>query len=241
MSTNPPRVTVTHGSFTHSNHPTTTTTTSSPTVRSSIDDYHDSSEVTVRKYALLPDIPTSTTHETSSLQTAPFYPKPKGRKQVFNHFAHSQRQQMPTVNRISDRSVINALDLDEDFPQGHCESSHRAATYTSPGERIISPIKRPSAPSPPTSAQIKRANADGLLNDDDYDDDEDDARYSRLDYEDSQIFNEHFYHYPPAIIMGNRHHQHPRHAQILQRHPAIIINDGYDELNSPLDCNEFEP
>lgn len=238
MSTNPPRLTVTHGSFTQSNHPNTTTTTS--IVRSPIDDYHDSSEITVRKYPLLPDIPTSTFHETSSMQTEPFYPKPRGRRQVFNHFAHTQRQQMPPVNKIPDRSVINALDLDEDFPQAHSESSHRAATYTSPGERIISPIKRPSAPSPPTSAQIKRANASGLLVDDEEEDDEyDDARYSRLDYDDSQIFNENFYHYPPPIIMdNNRHH---RHAQIIQQHPSIVINDGYDELNPSFDCNEFEP
>lgn len=255
MSTNPPRLPVTHPSFTQSNHPNITTTSTTPIVRSMIEDFHEvireqslfpsnhSPEVAVRKYSPLPNISTLSTSEILS-RTESSHPKTKAKKQIFNHFAHSQRQKLTAIHYSQNTSVINAMDLDEDLPQYSIESNHRAATYTSPGERIISPIKRPSAPSPPTSAQIHRANV--LLNNDDDEDDElEEMRSSRLDYEDSQLFNDHFYHYPPPIIMNNRRIDHynlsNRPAQSLDRNPTIVLNDGYDELNHPLDCNEYEP
>lgn len=256
MSTNPPRLTITHPSLSQSNHSNVTSTVPTPMSRSTIEDFHEGirepsnypPEVAVRKYSPLPNISTLSTNERLS-RTESSYPKSKAKKQIFNHFAHSQRQKLTAVHSSQNTSVINAMDLDEDLPQYSIESNHRAATYTSPGERIISPIKRPSAPSPPTSAQIQRANV--LFNNDEDEDDDDDfdeheeMHSSRLEYEDSQIFNENFYHYPPPIIMNNRRIDHynlsNRSTHNVDRNPTIVVNDGYDQFHHPLDRNDYEP
>jgi hypothetical protein len=216
----------------------TTTTTTIPISRSTIDDFREiireqafitptnSLDLSIKRYSPIPSISTS---ETCLI--------PK--RQIFNHFAPTQRAQLPSLSKRSMLPTMsNVMDLDEDLPQCNINIAHRAATYTSPGDRIISPIKRPSAPSPPTSAQIKRLGQTAFINDDD-DDEEDSQRCFGLTDDDSQLFNENFYHYHQPIIMTNHridHYNHNNpHRQLIEKHPTIIINDGHDELLHSLD------
>lgn len=66
------------------------------------------------------------------------------------NFSH----RLPALEKTINHSLQNTMDLDEDLPINPvCIGSHNQRNvYTSPGDRIISPIKRPQAPSPPTSA-----------------------------------------------------------------------------------------
>jgi hypothetical protein len=256
MSTHTPRLTIVNGSNTQLNHPNTNTTATIPTTHSTIDDFREiareqsfimpnsSMDVPVKKYPPLPEISIPSVNNTF-FRTESTLTQPKQttqiKKQIFNHFAPTQRAHLPTLNKRQNLLVTNAMDLDEDLPQCNTNSTHRAATYTSPGERIISPIKRPSAPSPPTSAQIKRLGAHSLIDDDDDDEERDDERYSHLDNEDSEFFNEHFSRYQQPIIMSNRRIDHYNHRiKILDRHPTIIINDGHEESIQTFDSNNFE-
>lgn len=87
------------------------------------------------------------------------------RKETLYHFAttstskinHSQR--LPSLENQINHSLQNAMDLDEDLPLSNEPNklNHRLI-YTSPGDRMISPIKRPQAPSPPASAYRKKNN-----------------------------------------------------------------------------------
>jgi hypothetical protein len=254
MSTHTPRLTIANGSNTQSNHLNITTTATIPTVHSTIDDFREiareqsfimpnnSTDVPIKKYPPLPDISmpsvNNTFFRTETTLTQPKQTIPV-KKQVFNHFASTQRAHLPSLNKRQNLPVTNAMDLDEDLPQCHTNPTHRAATYTSPGERIISPIKRPSAPSPPASAQIKRLGGHSLLADDE--EGQDDERYSQFDNEDSQYFNEHFARYQEPMIMNNRRIDHYNYRiPILERHPTIIINDGDDEFIQTFDANHFD-
>jgi hypothetical protein len=254
MSNHTPRLTIANGSNTQSHCPNTTTTATVPTAHSTIDDFREiareqsfvmpnnSNDVPIRRYPPLPDIlmPSinNTFFRTEATLTQTKQASPV-KKQVFNHFAPTQRAHLPALNKRQNLPVTNAMDLDEDLPQCHTNPTHRAATYTSPGERIISPIKRPSAPSPPTSAQIKRLGGHSFLNDDE--EGQDDERYSQFDNEDSQYFNEHFSRYQEPIIMNNRRIDHYNHRiPMLERHPVIIINDGHEEFIETFDSNNFE-
>ncbi|CAF1086178.1 unnamed protein product [Rotaria sp. Silwood1] len=261
-----PRLTMTNGSISQSNPPNTTTTATIPITRSTIDDFreivreqsfiipnntdHDSIDVPVKKYPPLPDItvPSNSTTNNTFFRTETILTPPKqteSKKQVFNHFAPTtQRVHLPALNkRHMLPTISNVMDLDEDLPQCTTNVANRAATYTSPGDRIISPIKRPSAPSPPTSAQIKRPGQNAF--DDDDEDEHDEEHYSGLEDDESQFFDEEFYRYHQPMIINHRriNHYNPnnRHSQIMGRNPTIIINDEYDESAHPLDSNNFEP
>ena len=254
MSNHTPRLTITNGSNTQSHHPNTTTTATIPTAHSTVDDFREiareqsfvmpnnSNDVPIKRYPPLPEISMPSINNTffrteaTLTQTKQMSP---AKKQVFNHFAPTQRAHLPALNKRQNLPVTNAMDLDEDLPQCHTNPTHRAATYTSPGERIISPIKRPSAPSPPTSAQIKRLGGHPFLNDDE--ERQDDESYSQFDNEDSQYFNEHFSRYQEPIIMNNRRIDHYNHRiPTHERHPVIIINDGHEEFIETFDSNHFE-
>jgi len=259
-----PRSTNLNGSTSQHHHAPSTTATI-PVVRSTIDDFreiireqsfiipnnsssdHNHIDVPIKKYPPLPDISMPSVNNTF-FRTETILSTPKqtqSKKQIFNHFAPTQRGQLPILNK---RHILptmsNVMDLDEDLPQCNTNITHRAATYTSPSDRIISPIKRPSAPSPPTSAQIKRLGQHSFV--DDGEEEQNNEHYSRFNDEDSQLFNEHFYHYQQPIIMANHridhyNHHHHRHAQMMNRHPTIIINDGHDETIQPFDSYDFEP
>jgi hypothetical protein len=74
------------------------------------------------------------------------------------HFSNSLKthttKRLPALDRHY--NLHQAMDLDEDLPVNPINpSTHQRVAYTSPGERIISPLKRPSAPSPPKSSYYK--------------------------------------------------------------------------------------
>ena len=261
-----PRLTITNGLISQQSHPNTTTTATIPFIRSTIDDFReivreqsfvipnhstsddDHIDVPVRKYPPLPDITVFNTNSTNNTfyRTETVLTSPKQietKKQVFNHFAPTQRGCLPALNK---RHVLpamsNEMDLNEDLPQCNVNGTNRAATYTSPGDRIISPIKRPPAPSPPTSAQIKRPSQNAF---EDGDEEEDEEHYSNLDDEDSQLFDERFSRYQQPIITRQHridHYSHNnRHSYNNESHPTIVINDGYDEPAHPLNSIDFEP
>jgi hypothetical protein len=257
-TTNAPRLTLINGSISHQNHPNTKTTATIPMIRSTIDDFREivreqsfitptnSMDVSIKKYPPLPDISVppinNTFFRTETCLTTPKQTQLK--KQIFNHFASTQRTHLPTLNKRHNLPTMsNVMDLDEDLPQCNINTTCRAATYTSPGDRIISPIKRPSAPSPPTSAQIKRLDHNSFV-DGSEEEKQNDECYSRFDDEDSQLFDQRFYHYQQPIIMSNRridHYNHNnRHTQMIEKRPTIIITSGHDDLVHPLDSYDFE-
>ncbi|CAF2920718.1 unnamed protein product [Rotaria sp. Silwood2] len=83
---------------------------------------------------------------------------------MFYHFAPTQRGHLPALNKCPILPIIsNVMDLDEDLLQCNTTIAHRTATYTSTSDRSMSLIKRPSAPSPPTSAQIKRPSQNAFV------------------------------------------------------------------------------
>lgn len=212
-------------------------------------------DVPVKKYPPLPDISvpnsSSTSHtffRTEAVLTTPKQNQPK--KQMFYHFAPAQRGHLPALNkRHVLPTMVNVMDLDEDLPQCNTTIAHRAATYTSPGDRVISPIKRPSAPSPPSSAQIKRAGQNAFVygdEDQDEEDEEDEENCSIVDDEDSQLFNERFYRYndQPITTMNQRidhYTMNSRYMTINDRQNTLTMDDQNDEPAHPLDSTEFEP
>ncbi|CAF2613967.1 unnamed protein product [Rotaria sp. Silwood2] len=264
-TTNTPRLTMTNGSISQQNHPNTTTTATMPIVRSTIDDFreivreqsfiipnntdHDSIDVPIKKYPPLPDItvPNNTSMNSTFFRTETILTQPKqteSKKQIFNHFAPTtQRVYLPALNkRHMLPTVSDVMDLDEDLPQCTTNTAYRAATYTSPGDRIISPIKRPSAPSPPASAQIKRPGQNAF---DGGEDEQDEEHCSGLEDDESQFFDDEYYRYHQPMIMNHRRINHyttnNRHPQTMGKNPTIIINDEYDDSAHPLDSNNFEP
>ena len=270
-----PRSTNHHASFSQHHHAPSTTATL-PVVRSTIDDFreiireqsfiipsHSSSsssdpnhlDVPVRKYPPLPDISTQHVHSSTNAfyRTETILTQPKSelpRKQMCFHFASVQPGHLPSLSkRPVPLAVTNAMDLDEDLPQCGNSIPQRAATYTSPGDRVISPIKRPSAPSPPASAQIKRAGQNAFVygeEEQDEEDEDDEENCSALDDDESQLFDEHFYHYTrQPITMVNRridhYNPHSRYFQINQRQDTLIIDGDQDDGAHPLDSLDLEP
>jgi hypothetical protein len=247
---NTPRLTITNGSSSQQNHPNTTTTATIPIIRSTIDDFreivreqsfinpnhsttsdhHHHIDVPIKKYPPLPDItiPSMSSTNNTFFRTETILTPPKtsqSKKQMFYHFASTQRGQLPALNKHQNLPTIsNMMDLDEDLPQCNANVGNRAATYTSPGDRIISPIKRPSAPSPPTSAQVKRPGQNAF----DYagEDEEDEENHSGFNDEDSQLFDEHFYSYHQPTIMNNHRidHYNSRHQHTIEKR-SIDSND----------------
>jgi len=264
-----PRSTNMNGSTSQHHHAPSTTATI-PVVRSTIDDFreiireqsfiipnnsssdHNHIDVPIKKYPPLPDIAVPNIHPTANTffrtETILITPKQNPpKKQVFNHFAPTQRGPLPALNKCYVLPTMsNVMDLDEDLPQYHTDIKHRAETYTSPGDRIISPIKRPSAPLPPTSAQIKRTGQNTFV-DGGEEEEQDDEYYSGFeeDEDDSRLFDEHFHRYQQPILMNNRrinHYSHKdRHLQTIGKHPTIVINGEHDISAHPLDSIDFEP
>ena len=257
-----PRLTVTTAS---SSYPNTSATTMIPTTRSTIDEVREQysgnptgadfdeevMDVPVKKYPPLPDItqsgPGAASHTYVRTETTLIPPKQRSpvKSKMVYHFAPSQRGYLPALGKTSFMPTItNTMDLDEDLPQHSTSNAYRAATYTSPGERVISPIKRPSAPSPPTSAQVKRFGQPSFASDDQDDDDDEDHHPSEQDEVESQLFDESFQQVNPPINTNNRrinhygHHNRPAH--LFESHPAIAIDRRYDDWAHPLDSNDFE-
>lgn len=268
-----PRSSNHHASFSQHHHAPSTTATL-PVARSTIDDFreiireqsfiipsHSSSsdpnhlDVPVRKYPPLPDISTLHVHSNTNAfyRTETILTQPKTelpRKQMCFHFASGQYGHLPSLSkRPAPLAVTNAMDLDEDLPQCGNSIPQRTATYTSPGDRVISPIKRPSAPSPPASAQIKRAGQNAFVygeEEQDEEDEDDEENCSALDDDESQLFDEHFYHYTrQPINMFNRridhYNPHSRYFQINQRQDTLILDGDHDDGAHPLDSLDLEP
>ena len=173
-----------------------------------------SEQVSVKRYPPLPDIhganpspSAATTFRTESVLPMSTGNPPK--KQTFYHFSQPQRGHLAALNtRPSLPTVSNMMDLDEDLPQCYSTVVQRTATYTSPNDRMASPIKRPSAPSPPASAHVKRGGQNAFVyTNKDEDDDDDDENFSGLedDDDDSHSFDEQSYPYnPPPVTMMSR-------------------------------------
>ncbi len=91
----------------------------------------------------------------------------RGEAQKINHFssvksnAHKKCvHRLPALEKSINHSLQNTMDLDEDLPMNPVnETINRRGVYTSPGERLVSPVKRPQAPSP-ASSEYRRTNAD---------------------------------------------------------------------------------
>ncbi|RNA02587.1 hypothetical protein BpHYR1_008443 [Brachionus plicatilis] len=84
------------------------------------------------------------------------------RKDTFYHFASSSTSRITIDQKFSSfenqSTLRNALDLDEDLPiSNEPKIINQRLIFTCPVSRMISPIKRPQAPSPPTSAIRKRS------------------------------------------------------------------------------------
>jgi hypothetical protein len=254
---------------TSQHHHAPTTTATIPVTRSTIDDFREiireqsfiipnnsSSDpnhidVPIKKYPPLPDIAVpnfnsnpSSFFRTETVLTTPKQHQPK--KQMFYHFAPSQRGHLPALNKRQP-IITNVMDLDEDLPQCHTTIAQRAATYTSPSDRVISPIKRPSAPSPPASAQIKRLGQNAFVygeEEQDEEDEEDEENYSGIDDDDdSRLFEENFYRYThqPITMINNRrinHYNHNRFSNMNDGQSTILFDD---EPTHPLDSLNLEP
>jgi len=191
----------------------------------------DHFDVPVKKYPPLPDIavPSSQTHPTSFYRTETVFNGNKlnpPKKQMFYHFARSQRGHLPSLAKhCLPQSISNVMDLDENLPECYNRIPNRTETYTSPNDRLSSPIKRPSAPSPPASAQIKRAGQNPFVHsqveddDDDYrlDDDEDDSRFDEVE---SQLFENHFSRYSQSTQQ-----QQQRYRNTNDRTQTLAIDD----------------
>jgi len=89
------------------------------------------------------------------------------------HFGSSNRvYRLPAIEKQINHTLHNTMDLDEDLPMNPVnidqDQKNTRMIYTSPGDRIISPIKRPQAPSPAASAYRRktRENSDSEPEDD---------------------------------------------------------------------------
>lgn len=198
-------------------------------------------DVPMKKYPPLPDISQSdgrtTTYPIVRTEVT-LTQSTKRASKMIHHFAPTQRGHLPALNKSTMLSnMTDVMDLDEDLPECHVNGGHRAATYTSPGDRIISPIKRPSAPSPPASAQVKRS---GLAagNEDQFDDPPSDSE----DME-SQFFDQAFFQHAQTMTMNNHrinHYNHQRPQYSHGRHPVMVIDGSYDDWSHPLDSYDLE-
>jgi hypothetical protein len=214
----------------------------------SMSDRTDHIDVPVKRYPPLPDIvvPTTGMNSMSFFRTETVLSQPvqtQAMKQTFHHFARNSRPYLPALNKTHmPSSMMNVMDLDENLPECFTRIPHRVETYTSPNDRINSPIKRPSAPSPPASAQTKRlverafahsASDQHHDNDDDDDDDneiEDESRFSDIE---SQLFDNQYFsyrsHQTDRYSNSNSQHHHSRQQQLQRSNvyddPASLSNE----------------
>jgi hypothetical protein len=77
-----------------------------------------------------------------------------------NKVGYSHR--LPALEKNVNHTINNTMDLDEDLPMNPNTTTpeyiNQRMIYTSPGDRVISPIKRPQAPSPAASAYRRKSN-----------------------------------------------------------------------------------
>lgn len=75
------------------------------------------------------------------------------------HFSTQKKHSTKRLPALDKQyNLHQAMDLDEDLPVNPVSINNhqnQRVAYTSPGERIVSPVKRPSAPSPPKSSYNK--------------------------------------------------------------------------------------
>ena len=196
-------------------------------------------EVPVRKYPPLPDIaiPSTSHNHTPFFRTESTLRSPKvnlPKKQMFYHFARTQRGHLPALSKTHlPASISNVMDLDENLPECYSRIPHRAETYTSPNDRVSSPIKRPSAPSPPTSAQIKRPGQKGFAySEEEQQDDDDEEDDSRFDDVESQLFEENFYRYHHSSNSVSN-----RYAHVSEEPNRLFL---YDDPTPPLNALDLQ-
>ena len=165
----------------------------------------------------------------------------KRASKMIHHFAPSQRGHLPALNKSTMLpNMADVMDLDEDLPECHVNPGHRAATYTSPGDRIISPIKRPSAPSPPASAQVKKPSQTMFAAGDDDRFDESPSDSEDLE---SQFFEQELFRHAQARTMTNHrinHYNHPRPQYSHGQNSLVVIDRSYDDWSHPLDSYDLE-
>jgi hypothetical protein len=93
------------------------------------------------------------------------------RKETRYHFGGSSNtgsnkigyvHRLPALEKNVNHTINNTMDLDEDLPMNPNTTTpeyiNQRMIYTSPGDRVISPIKRPQAPSPAASAYRRKSN-----------------------------------------------------------------------------------
>lgn len=110
-----------------------------------IDD--SSANVDIAQYAY-----DSTINFTSKRETKYHFGASTQNKINFSH-------RLPALEKQINHSLQNTMDLDEDLPMNPVSEpdvQNQRMIYTSPGDRIISPIKRPPAPSPAASAYRRK-------------------------------------------------------------------------------------
>jgi hypothetical protein len=85
-----------------------------------------------------------------------------------NQINFSHRLPALDNNKQNHHNINNTMDLDEDLPINPINPTpdyiNQRLIYTSPGDRIISPIKRPQAPSPMSSAYRRKSNKNFNIN-----------------------------------------------------------------------------
>ena len=231
-------------------HAPPTTTATVPIARSTIDDFREivreqsfilpnnatadgeRVEVPVKKYPPLPNIAVphvgSSSHFNTFFRTETIVASTKAsqpKKQMFYHFARTQRAHLPALTKAYVAPLVSdAMDLDENLPECYDRIPHRAETYTSPNDRMSSPIKRPSAPLPPSSAHIKRAGQHSFVyseGGDQEDNDDDEANDLRFDDEDSEVFDPRYYDFHSQPRGTNR-----RCADMNERPNTLTVDDN---------------
>lgn len=96
------------------------------------------------------------------------------RKETRYHFGSNNytkvycANRLPALEKQMNHSLQNTMDLDEDLPMSNEPNpQNQRLVYTSPGDRMISPIKRPQAPSPAASEYRRKANKNSDSDSDD--------------------------------------------------------------------------
>lgn len=80
---------------------------------------------------------------------------------MINSKVNYSSHRLPSLEKTLTHTIHNTMDLDEDLPMNPIstpEYINQRMIYTSPGDRVISPIKRPQAPSPAASAYRRKSN-----------------------------------------------------------------------------------
>lgn len=144
---------------------TTTTTTTTPVTTNSPHQQHQQQQQNSSSSYCFDNLNTQSLNEFSKYNRAT-------NKETRYHFASStttsgsmppskklNNHRLPALEKIITHTIQNTMDLDEDLPMNPEPIQNQRGIYTSPGDRIISPIKRPQAPSPLSSSLAYRRKA----------------------------------------------------------------------------------